>query len=99
MWAPSGSVSITITYPRTFVVDSQIVLGQSDGVALVLGAPETGQGIVVLVHVRVEQLESIDGLGWISCCCCCCGRRCCVRYYVECQESWGCSERDGEWIS
>lgn len=40
----------------------QVILGQSDGVALVLGAPEPWQWGVLLVHVRVELLETVHRL-------------------------------------
>ena len=73
----------------TFVMHSEVVLGQSDGVALVLGTPEPWQWCLILVHVRVELLEAVHwfrGVHGSSCC----GGRCSVRDYVECEQGcWG----------
>lgn len=53
---------MALHWGHTFVVHSEIVLGQSDGVALVQGAPEPWQWRVLFVYVRVELLETVQGL-------------------------------------
>lgn len=49
-------------YPRTFVVNAEIVLRQANVAVLVLGAPGARQRRLLLVHHRVEQLQPIHGL-------------------------------------
>lgn len=50
------------SYPRTFVVNAEIVLRQAYVAVLVLGAPGARQRRLLLVHHRVEQLQPVHRL-------------------------------------